>query len=150
MSHSSFLKTVHEKWGLPSLSSREDASPYFHDTGLFSPTLQRANMSAMPNFAAPLIPVDNTDYSKAIMSALAKAIIGIFTKLWCKAFPEDCPTKELKTQGDAAAFLSDKVNKAKIKLGPAVALRGQGETNDHDWMLVLQAVAQELKNKPQP
>lgn len=150
MSHSSFLRTMHEKWGLPSLSSREDASPYFHDTGLFSPTLQRANMSAMPNFAAPLIPVDNTDYSKAIMSALAKAIIGIFTKLWCKAFPEDCPTKELKTQGDAAAFLSDKVNKAKIKLGPAVALRGQGETNDHDWMLVLQAVAQELKNKPQP
>jgi phospholipase C len=148
MSHSSFLKTVHEKWALPSLSTRENASPYFHDTGLLSPTLQRANISAMPNLPAPVIPVDNTDYSKAIMSALAKAIMAVFKELWCKAFPEDCPPQKIETNEEAAAFFRDKVNKSKLKLGPTVALRAQAAaTNDHDWMLPLQAIAEELKKK---
>ena len=33
MSHTSFLRTIHEKWSLSSLSAREDNSPYFHDFG---------------------------------------------------------------------------------------------------------------------
>jgi phospholipase C len=151
MSHSSFLKTMHQKWGLPSLSAREDASPYFHDTGLLWSTLQRADMSQMPIFPAPLLPVDKTDYSKAIMSALGKAIMAVFKILWCKAFPHDCPPEEIKTQGQAAAFLSHSLNQAKIKLGIAAAVEGQkDEITDHDWMLLLQAIAEELKKKQQP
>jgi phospholipase C len=151
MSHTSFLKTMHEKWGLPSLSRREDASPGFHDTGLFCPTLQRADISQMPIFAAPIIPVDKTDYSEAVLSALAKAIISLFTDLWCKAFPEHCPTKELNTQGEVATFLGAAVAKAKSMLRPADALAGQErEIKDHDWMLLLQAVAEEMKRKRQP
>lgn len=148
MSHTSFLRTMHEKWGIASLSKREDASPYFHDTGLFCSTLQRADMSEMPNFAAHLIPVDKTDYSQAVMSALGRAIMSLFKELWCKAFPNDCPTKEINTQEEAAAFLRDAVYKAKSRLGPADAVQGQeDEINDHDWMLILQAVAEEMKKR---
>lgn len=148
LSHTSFLKTMHKKWGLLSLSTREDASPYFHDTGLFSSTLQRATMADMPNLAAPVVPVDNTDYSKAIMSALGKAIMALFKELWCKAFPGDCPSTEITTQEDAAAFLRDKVYKAKSKLSPNDAALGQAaEINEHDWMLPLRAIAEELKEK---
>lgn len=148
MSHTSFLRTMHKKWGLASLSKREDASPYFHDTGLFCSTLQRADMSEMPKFAAPLIPVDNTDYSKSVMSALGRAIMSLFKELWCKAFPDDCPTREIKTQAEAAEFLRDKIYKAKIMLGPAAAVPGQeDEISDQDWKLLLQAVAEEMKKR---
>ena len=148
VSHTSFLKTMHEKWGLLSLSSREDASPYFHDTGLLCSTLQRANMSKMPKFAAPVIPVDNTDYSKAVMSALAKAIMSLFTGLWCKAFPDLCPTTEIRTQEEAVTFLRGAISTAQDKLGLAAAVQ-EDEINDRGWMLVLQAVAEEMKKKKQ-
>jgi len=148
MSHTSFLRTMHKKWGLYSLSSREDASPYFHDTGLFCSTLQRANMSEMPNFAAHVIPVDNTDYSKSIMSALAKAIMSLIVELWCKAFPDDCPTKPIKTHEEAAEFLRKAALRAKSKLGPADAVQAlDAEISSHDWILISQAVAREIKRK---
>jgi len=150
MSHTSFLRTVHKKWGLYSLSTREDASPYFHDTGLFSPTLQRASMSAMPNFAAPVLPVDNTDYSKSIMSALAKAIMSLIVDLWCRAFPDDCPTAPMKTQEDAATFLRNAADKAKFRLGLADAVQvAKAETHGRDWILIMQAIARETKKKKQ-
>jgi hypothetical protein len=103
-------------------------------------------MSDMPILAAPLIPPDHTDYSKALMSALAKAIVSLLIDLWCKAFPTHCPTKEMETQEDAAAFLRDAVHTAKSKLGRVDAVKGQ--IDDRDWMLLLQAVAGELKKKP--
>jgi len=146
MSHSSFLKTMHAKKGWPnsSLSAREDASPYFHNTGLLWPTRQR---DKMPIFAAPVIPPDDTDYSKAVMSALANAIISIIKELWCKAFPEECPTMEIKTQDQAAAFLRDAVYKSKVKLRQVDAVKG--ELNERDWVPLLQAIAEGLKKKEQ-
>jgi phospholipase C len=38
MSHTSFLRTMREKWKLSSLSAREETSPCFHDSGLLWPT----------------------------------------------------------------------------------------------------------------
>ena len=148
MSHTSFLKTMHEKLGLPSLSVREDKSPSFHDCGLLWPTLQRKEMSDMPVFAAPVIPPDPTDYSQALLSALAKALMALIKEAWCKAFPAECPPQEIRTQQDAAEFLRETTNSAKIKLGRLDAVRGQ--INDHDWALLLRAIAGKLKNnKPQ-
>jgi phospholipase C len=144
MSHTSFLRTVHEKWQLASLSAREDASPYFHNCGLLQPTLQRKSMSAMPVLAAPVVPPDHTDYSKAVMAALAKAIMGLIRDQWCKAFPDDCPAMELETHEDAATFLKHAIPKAKARLGRPDAL---GPINDQDGVLLLQAIAEELKKK---
>jgi phospholipase C len=147
MSHTSFLKSVHEKWNLSSLSTREDASPCFHDSGVLQTTLQRADMSAMPVIAAPLVPPDNTDYSKAVMTALAKTIMSLVKELWCKAFPADCPhpTMALKTHEDAAVFLRHAVPIAKLKLGRPDALTGP--INDEDGVLLLRAIAEELKKR---
>jgi hypothetical protein len=148
MSHTSFLSTVHEKWKLPSLSAREDASPGFHDSGLLWPTLQRKKMSDMPVLPAPLVPPDHTDYSKALLSALAKAIIKLIQHLWGKVEPEHySATMEIKTQGDAAAFLRHAIPRAKLRLGRADALTGQ--INDEDGVLLLQAIAEELKKRQQ-
>jgi hypothetical protein len=147
MSHTSFLRTMREKWGLCSLSAREDASPCFHDSGLLWPTLQRKDMSEMPVMLAPLVPPDHTDYSKAVMSALAKAIMKLLQDLWCKAFPEDCPATvpKMETHEDAAAFLYDKIPKAKLRLGRPDALTSQ--INEQDGVLLLRAIAEELKRK---
>jgi phospholipase C len=145
MSHTSFLRTMHEKWGLCSLSAREDASPFFHDSGLLQTTLQRPDMSCMPVLAAPLVPPDHTDYSKAVLTALAKAIMGLIKDLWCKAFPEDCPAMKMETHEDAAAFLRHAIPRAKLRLGRPDALTGQ--INDEDGVLLLQAIAEELKKK---
>jgi len=114
MSHTSFLRTMREKWGLKSLSTREDASPCFHDSGLLWPTLQRKDMSEMPVLAAPLVPPDNTDYSKAVMAALAKAIMKLIQDLWHKAFSEYGSARKMETHEDAAAFLRDAIPKAKL------------------------------------
>ena len=144
MSHTSFLRTMREKWGLCSLSAREDASPCFHDSGLLWPTLQRRQMSDMPVLLALLVPPDNTDYSKAVMSALAKAIMKLIQDLWCKAFPADCPAMEMETHEDAATFLSFAIPKAKLRLGRPDAL---GPIEEQDGVLLLQAIAEQLKNK---
>jgi hypothetical protein len=72
--------------------------------------------------------------------------VSLVVDLWCKAFPTHCPTKKVKTQEDAAAFLRDAVHTAKSKLGRVDAVKGQ--IDDRDWMLLLQAVAGELKKKP--
>jgi phospholipase C len=144
MSHTSFLKTVHDKWNLRSLSTRETASPYFHDSGLLWPTLQRKDMSAMPVFAAPLVPRDNTDYSKAVMTALAKTIMKLIQDLWCKAFPKDCQNLTMETHEDAAAFFHHAIPKAKAHLGQTNAL---GATNEQDGVLVLHAIAEQLKKQ---
>jgi hypothetical protein len=104
-------------------------------------------MAAMPVLAAPVVPPDNTDYSKSIMSALAKAIMSLFTELWCKAFPDECPTKQMETHEDAVAFLRDAVYTAKIKLGRADAVKGQ--IHEQDWTVLLQAIAEEMKKKKQ-
>jgi len=140
-SHTSFLRTVHKKWKLPSLSAREDKSPYFHDSGLLWPTLQRKDKSEMPVFAAPLIPPDDTDYSKAFMSAMGKVVMFLLVDLWCEAFPGDCPSTEIKTNADAAAF----VNKAILKLTEVGAVGGQ--INEGDLVPFFQAIATELKKK---
>jgi phospholipase C len=145
MSHTSFLRTMHEKWGLCSLSTREDASPCFHDCGLLQTTLQRQDMSCMPVLAAPLVPPDHTDYSKAVLTALAKAIMGLIKDLWCKAFPEDCPAMKMETHEDAAVFLRHAIPRAKLRLGRPDALTGQ--INEQDGVLLLQAIAKELKKK---
>jgi|GEM_PF-362931 len=145
MSHTSFLRTMREKWGLCSLSAREGASPFFHDSGLLQPTLQRKDMSDMPVLAAPLVPPDHTDYSKAVLTALAKAIMGLIKDLWCKAFPTDCPAMEMETHEDAAAFLRHAIPRAKLQLGRPDALTGQ--INEQDGVLLLQAIAKELKKK---
>jgi phospholipase C len=134
MSHTSFLKTMHakwEKWKLPSPSKREDASPCFNVPGLFCSTPR--TMSEMPVFAAPLVPPDHTDYSKAVMAAVARAIMSLIAelwrrefpivaaimsliaKLWCWAFPKYCPTKEMKIQRDAASFLRRAIRMAKMR-----------------------------------
>jgi phospholipase C len=143
LSHTSFLKTVHGKWGLDSLSARELASPGFDQPGLLWPTLQRAHMSDMPKLTKPVVPADNTDYSKAVLTALAKAIMGLIKELWCKAFPQDCPTMEMRTHGDAAAFLSYAIRKAKAHLGRADA----AQINEQDGMLLLRAIAVELQKQ---
>jgi phospholipase C len=142
MSHTSFLRTMREKWKLKSLSSREDASPCFHDSGLLRSTLQRQNM---PAFAKPQVPPDNTDYSKAVMAALAKAIMKLIQYLWNKAFPEHLTTAELETHEDAAAFLRHAIPRAKAMLGRPDALTGQ--INDEDGVLLLRAIAEKLQNK---
>jgi phospholipase C len=143
MSHTSFLRTVHEKWGGGSLSAREDASPRFHDTGLLWPTLQRQKISEMPTFPQPVIQPDDTDYSKAVMSHLAQAIMSLFTELSAEAL--DRPSKEIKTQADAAAYLDDAVQTAKVKLGQGPALKGQ--LNERDWAPLYRAIAEELNKK---
>jgi phospholipase C len=141
MSHTSFLRTMREKWGLSLFSAREDASPCFNVPGLLWPTLQRKDRSEMPVFAAPLIPPDDTDYSKAFMSAMGKVIMFLLVDLWCEAFPGDCPTTEIKTNADAAAF----VHNAVLKLRQVGAVEGQ--TNERHGMLFFQAIARELKKK---
>ena len=99
----------------------------------------------MPVFAAPLVPPDNTDYSKAVMAALAKAIMKLIQDLWRKAFPEDGPAMEMETHEDAAAFLRHAIPRAKLQLGRPDALTGQ--INEQDGVLLLQAIAKELKKK---
>jgi phospholipase C len=152
MSHTSFLRTMREKWGLSSLSARADASPSLRDCGLLCSTLQRQAMSDMPVFARPPVPADPTDYSKAVMSALAKAIVSLLEDLWRKAFGRWCPTadlwrwlfpRQIRTQGEAAAFLREAIHTAKIKLGRADA----AQMNEDDGVLLLQAMAEELKKK---
>jgi phospholipase C len=147
MSHTSFLKTMHEKWKwkFPSLSAREHASPCFHEPGLLWPTLQRQRMSDMPVFAVPLVPPDNTDYSKAVMAALAKAIMKLIQDLWSKVSREPLPTMAMETHEDAAAFLRHAIPRAKAMRGLPDALTGQ--INDEDGVLLLQVIAEELKNK---
>src|SRR5262249_19101483 len=139
MSHTSFLKTMHAKWGGTSLSAREDASPCFNVSGLLSPTCR--DKSEMPTFPQPVIPPDNTDYSKAVQSALLNAIIAVIKDLWCQAFPTLCPSREIETQGDAAAFLRDAVRTAKVKRG----LPDADQINEGDWVHLFQAIAEELK-----
>jgi phospholipase C len=153
MSHTSFLKTMHEKWHekwqLPSLSARETASPCFHDSGLLWPTLQRKNMSDMPVFAAPLVPPDNTDYSKAVMAALAKAIMKLIQHLWDEAFPGDRAAAgmetRMETHEDAAAFLRHAIPRAKALRGRPDAFTGP--ITDEDGVLLLQTIAEQLKEK---
>jgi phospholipase C len=142
MSHTSFLKTVHEKWGLPSLSARENASPCFHDSGLLSLSQPRRKMPVLPRRSVPL---DVTDYSRAKMPTLAKTKMSLLKQLWCKAFPEDCPPGELTTHEDAAAFFRHAIPKAKARLGRADALTGR--INELDGVLVYQAIARELTNR---
>lgn len=147
MSHTSFLRTMRAKPGWPnsSLSTREDASPSFNVSGLFSSTPR--TQAEMPSFPEPVIPTDDTDYSKAVMSALAKAIVSAIKDLWCKAFPEDpvCKIMEMETQSDAAAFMRHAVPMAKNMLRPGAPLQGQIE--EHDWAAVFQAIAKELKKR---
>jgi phospholipase C len=146
MSHTSFLRTMRKKWGLASLSTRENASPCFHDSGLLWPMLQRKDMSCMPVFAAPVVPPDNTDYSKAVMTALAKAIMKLIQDLWNKAFPEAPSTTVMETHEHAAAFLRHAVPRAKLRLarlgGPDART-----SQDQDGVLLLRAIAEELKNR---
>src|SRR4051812_5911048 len=143
LSHTSFLKSVHEKWNLGSLSTREDASPYFHDTGVLQPTLQRQTMADMPVLLAPLIPPDHTDYSKAVLSALAKAIMDLVKQLWCKAFPDDCPVGEIITHEDAAAFLHHSIRSAKLRRGQ-LEEAAAGEIHEKDSVLLFRAIAERL------
>jgi phospholipase C len=145
MSHTSFLRTMREKWKLKSLSTREDASPCFHDTGLLWPTLWRKDMSEMPVFNKPCVPPDNTDYAKAVMTALAKAIMKLIQDQWNKAFPEAPSTTAMETHEHAAALLRHAVPRAKLRraeLGRP-ALTGP----EQDGVLLLYAIAEELKNK---
>ena len=144
MSHTSFLKTMHEKWNLNSLSTREDASPSFNVPGLFWPSLQRERMPDMPSLAAPSIP-PNTDYSKTALPAFAKANISLIRDLWHKARNEPRPATQLQTHEDAAAFLHDAIPKAKLMLGRPDALTGQ--INDEDGVLLLRAIAVELQKQ---
>jgi phospholipase C len=146
MSHTSFLRTMREKWKVKSLSTREDASPCFHDSGLLCPTLQRKNMSDMPAFAEPWVPPDNTDYSKAVLTALAKAIMKLIQDLWNKAFPEAPSATVMETHEHAAAFLRHAIPRAKLRrasLGRPDALTGR----EQDGVLLLQTIAEELKNR---
>ena len=102
----------------------------------------------MPVFAAPLVPPDNTDYSKAVMAALAKAIMKLIQDLWNKAFPEAPSATVMETHEHAAAFLRHAVPKAKLRLaalGRPDALTAQ--SSEQDGVLLLQAIAEELKNR---
>jgi hypothetical protein len=108
------------------------------------PALQRKQMSDMPVLLAPLVPPDNTDYSKAVMTALAKAIMRLIQDLWCKAFPADCLAMEMETHEDAVTFLHFAIPKAKLRLGRPDAL---GPIDEQDGVLLLQAIAEELKKK---
>jgi phospholipase C len=141
LSHTSFLKTMHGKWNLKSLSTREGASCGFDQPGLFLP-LRRADM---PKFNKPVVPADHTDYSKAVLTALAKTIMGLIKELWCKAFPDDCPPAEIRTHEDAATFLRHAVPKAKAHLGRADAVTGP--IHEQDGMLLLRAIAVELQKQ---
>jgi phospholipase C len=151
MSHTSFLKTMHEKWRqhenspLPSLSARETASPAFHDSGLLWPTLQRKRMSDMPVFAKPHVPPDNTDYSKAVMAALAKAIMKLIQYLWNEVPSAPRSATKMETHEDAATFLRQAIRGAK-------ALRGRPDAftapiTDEDGVLLLKVIAEELQKK---
>jgi phospholipase C len=141
LSHTSFLKSVHAKWQLASLSTREDASPNFHDTGVLSTTLQRTSIADMPKPAAPLIPPDDTDYSKAVLSALAKAIENLFVAQWCKTFPALRPTSEMKTQADVAAFLRNVIKT--VKENSVTAAKTQ--IDHHDGAPLFRAIADGFK-----
>jgi phospholipase C len=141
VSHSSFLRTMHKKWKLPSLSAREDASPYFHDSGLFSSTPR----SAMPKFDKPKVLPNETEPAKGSMSPLAQAITSLVSDLWYKAFPEPVATTQVQTHEHAAAFLSHAVHMSKIKLGHADAVKEQ--INERDWVPLFTALGGELKKK---
>jgi hypothetical protein len=99
----------------------------------------------MPVFAKPQVSPDNPDYSKAVMAALAKAIMKLIQELWNKAFPEYITTAEMETHEDAAAFLRHAMPHAKLRLGRPDALTGQ--INDEDGVLLLRAIAEELRKK---
>ena len=99
----------------------------------------------MPVFAAPVIPPDDTDYSKALMSALAAAIMSVIKKWWEKAFPEERMLGEIRTHEDAAAFLSHAIPRAKAELGRPDALTG---INERDGVLLFQAIAEKLRKRP--
>jgi phospholipase C len=144
MSHTSFLRTMHKKCGLTSLSTREDASPCFDVPGLLWPTLQRS-MSEMRMFDVQAVPQDRTDYSKAMLPPLAKAVISSIAEALRQAYPEH-PTMEIKTQGHAAAFLRDAIPMAKSKLG----LAEEAQIKDRDWMPLFKAIAREMKRKGRP
>jgi phospholipase C len=145
MSHTSFLKTIHEKWSLLSLSAREDNSPCFHDSGLLStePRLK----SDMPKFTAPVIPADDTDYSKALMSALAEAIMSLVKKWWDNAFPDErlLGLEAIRTHQEAAAFFSHAIPRAKAKLRRLDAVGGP--IHERDGVLIFQAIAEEMRKK---
>jgi hypothetical protein len=102
-------------------------------------------MSDMPVFDKPCVPPDNTDYAKAVMTALAKAIMKLIQDQWNKAFPEAPSATQMETHEHAAAFLRHAIPRAKLRraeLGRP-ALTGP----EQDGMLLLQAIAEELQNK---
>jgi phospholipase C len=140
MSHTSFLKTVHEKWGLASLSAREDASPCFNQPGLLQPMLRE-----MPAFTRPQVPADNTDYSKAVMAALAKAIMKLIQHLWDEVSSEPRLLTKMETHDDAAAFLRHAIPRAKAMRGRPDAFTGP--IIDEDGALLLKFIAEEMQKK---
>jgi len=147
MSHTSFLQTMRHKWWWLSIpfSARDHASPGFHDSGVFSTTLQRKDISQMPVIPRPVIPPDGTEYSdNAPMSPLAKRVMSLFAELWRKAFPEQ-PPPPIKTQADAAVFLRRAVATAKSKRGQLVAL--DARINESDWVPLFQVLVDELKDR---
>ena len=102
----------------------------------------------MPVFAEPCVPPDNTDYSKAVMTALAKTIMKLIEDLWNKAFPEAPSTTAMETHEHAAAFLRHAVPRAKLRLAELGQLDAvTGQTNEQDGVLLLRAIAEELKNR---
>jgi len=146
MSHSSFLKTMHRKWNLSSLSVREDASPDFaRDTNVLQPTLQRTTKADMPKLPPPMLRVDNTDYSQALLEAVLTIIVKLFRLISHKLGPHDSlSTKAITTQEEAVAFILNTIRKAKTHQGQ------NDEIRDHDWVFLLKAVAEEIKKKEQP
>jgi hypothetical protein len=100
----------------------------------------------MPVLAAPIVPPDHTDYSKAVLTALAKAIMKLIQDQWNKAFPEAPSATAMETHEHAAAFLRHAIAMAKLRrasLGRPDALTGP----EQDGVLLLQTIAEELKNR---
>jgi len=152
MSHTSFLRTLHEKWGGAALSDREKASPCFNVPGLFSST-PRA-MSDMQIFDTPVNASDETDRLRASMSPsaqgtmtpLAQAITSLLADLWSKGVQDPAvSTTKIERQEHAAAFLSHAVHRSKVMLGHVDAVKDQ--INEDDWIPLYKALAGEMKSK---
>ena len=149
MSHTSFLKTMRRKFGLGSLSAREDHSPDSANAELFSPMLQRTDITDMPDICPPTIPPDDTDYSKAVLTKIADAILAEIKDLWCKLFPHLCPsTDRVKTVGEAADFIQHMIRGAKSDAALSVAFEGvDDEIDENDLERGLVAIAEKLKEQ---
>ena len=101
--HTSFLKTMASKWGLPTLTERDAAAPEFSE--VFTAELAQP-VSSWPVLADHVVPQAwfTQDFSDAPLNDLQRSIVGMVAAL-PQAQALGLEATAVQTVGDAAALI---------------------------------------------